>query len=361
MKTVLILLSSTDRGGVEVWLSRVLKLIDDSKITIHILTRSTQKGKLEGHFRNMGIRVFRATNGYLGYLADFLRLHRIHNYDLIHNNLAHRGLLLNILAWKTPVLLSIHNSKFPSVCNENKLVNGILGIGMSLVYRLVLATSNKVSACSIDAQDWIRQMTGQQLIYNLPYGVDCLSETKHRPRKIDDVIRLISIGSLSYQKNYTFLFDAIRSLTEFGLDFELNIYGEGKLRDSLQDRIDLLGLSNRIFLRGVTDKVNEKILHSDIFLMTSHYEGLPVALLESLALGIPVLCADVPGIKVLVQDRYNGKLYSPNDKEEFLVNLKMMVLDWNFRKEISIKASHFIKKNYSIEASSEILYSLYRT
>lgn len=133
------------------------------------------------------------------------------------------------------------------------------------------------------------------------------------PNKFDN--RIVSVGRLSNQKNYQMLIEAFSIIKDDFPQCNLEIYGEGPLRDELDSLIKKYGLSDRVFLMGAFPDVLERIYGSRLFVMSSKYEGMPNALMEAMSMGIPVISTDCPcgGPSELIQDGVNGFLCENGD------------------------------------------------
>ena len=102
-----------------------------------------------------------------------------------------------------------------------------------------------------------------------------------------DYTNFITVGRLDTAKNHSFLIDVIDNLDR--KDVRLYIFGEGKLKKELQDKIEKLNLDNQIFLMGFTSNPIQYLKVSDAFLFGSKSEGFPNVLLESLASNLPII------------------------------------------------------------------------
>ena len=95
------------------------------------------------------------------------------------------------------------------------------------------------------------------------------------------------------------------------------------------------------------DDVEQILSVSDIFVFPSLFEGLPVACLEALASGLPVVGSNVPGIKLLVKDDITGYLCEKNDVESFARKVSLLLDDATLRKRIGHQSKEFIQNNFS--------------
>jgi glycosyltransferase involved in cell wall biosynthesis len=129
--------------------------------------------------------------------------------------------------------------------------------------------------------------------------------------------RLVCVGRLVKQKGHVILVEAARQLVAAGLDFELTLIGDGPLRADLERLIRQRGLDRVIRLAGwlSTDDVRRAIRGSRAMVVPSFAEGLPVVLMESLALRRPVITTTIAGIPELVAAGVNGWLVPPGSVE----------------------------------------------
>ena len=121
---------------------------------------------------------------------------------------------------------------------------------------------------------------------------------------------IVAVGRLDENKNHAMLLRAFAGIAEQFPDYTVTVYGEGESRPELESLIRELGLAGRVFLPGRTDHIEDKIYQSSLFVMTSDTEGMPNALMEAMALGLPVISTDCPcgGPGELIRDGVNGYL-----------------------------------------------------
>ena len=126
-----------------------------------------------------------------------------------------------------------------------------------------------------------------------------------RPRvKKHDI--LISVGRLVPQKNQQLLIDSFAAIADRHPSYKLVIYGEGPLRDRLQQHIRQSGMEGRILLPGRTKDIIRCLAEARIFCLSSTHEGMSNALLEAVCVGLPVVTTRVSGVEELVTDGENG-------------------------------------------------------
>jgi glycosyltransferase involved in cell wall biosynthesis len=160
-----------------------------------------------------------------------------------------------------------------------------------------------------DRQQWSK-------IHEIHCGVDELFLT-HPPTAIPDQPRLVCIGRLCEQKGHLLLVEAASQLAAKGLLFSIILVGDGPLRLEIETLIAQLGLQDRIKITGWASntEVQQQILDSRALVLPSFAEGLPVVVMEALALSRPVISTYVAGIPELVESGSCGWLVPPGSVE----------------------------------------------
>lgn len=124
------------------------------------------------------------------------------------------------------------------------------------------------------------------------------------------ITKMIAVGRLHEQKNYPILLEAVSGIIPRRPEITLDIFGEGHQEAYLKDMIANLGLEKNVFLRGRSQSIEEQLKNADLFLMTSDYEGMPNALMEAMAFGVPCISSDCKtGPRSLISPYENGLLF----------------------------------------------------
>jgi len=139
--------------------------------------------------------------------------------------------------------------------------------------------------------------------------------------------RLACVGRLSEQKGHLLLLEAANLLAVQGLEFKLVLVGDGPLRSDIEKQILQLGLQNHIEITGWAsgDRVQQEILASRAMVLPSFAEGLPVVIMEALALNRPVISTYVAGIPELVEPGVCGWLVPPGSAEALAVAMRAVL------------------------------------
>jgi len=163
-------------------------------------------------------------------------------------------------------------------------------------------------------------------IYVVRCGVD-KSFISHPITAVPDVDRLIMIGRLGRTKGHAFLFEALQRLLEEGVKFQIKLVGDGPLREFVGEQILERGLAQCVEIAGWMDnnRIRDEILSSRALILTSFAEGLPVVVMEALALARPVISTRVGGICELVVDRESGWLVNSGCIDELVDALRAVL------------------------------------
>jgi glycosyltransferase involved in cell wall biosynthesis len=157
---------------------------------------------------------------------------------------------------------------------------------------------------------------------------------------------IVSVGRLQSQKNQEMLIKAYSNIAEEYPEYNLIIYGEGDLRELLQQKIECLGLKERVFLKGNIPNVLDEINKASMFAFSSDYEGLPNALIEAMALGLPCISTDCSpgGAAMLINNYENGILVPTGDEQKFAAGLRYLLSNHSRAINMGIKAQRIIER-----------------
>lgn len=162
---------------------------------------------------------------------------------------------------------------------------------------------------------------------------------------------IVSVGRLHPQKNQRLLIDAFSMIQKEFPEYTLEIYGDGPLKESLNDYIVSLGLNHKIRVLNSTNRIHEIMYSSSLFVLTSNYEGLPNALLEALSLGVPCISTDCSpgGARELIDNRKNGLLVPVGDLNALACSMRELLNDALLQRSFSKEASKTKQRHSSNE------------
>lgn len=163
---------------------------------------------------------------------------------------------------------------------------------------------------------------------------------------------IVSVGRLEPQKNQKLLIDAFFDVHKKYPNYNLDIYGEGSLRNCLQEQINSLNLNDVVCLKGNVCDVQNCIKDAKIFALTSNYEGMSNALIEAMCLGLSCVSTKCCGSFDIISDNIDGLLVDVNDKEGLVNALLFYIENEIFAKKCAQKANEKAFR-YSVEEISK--------
>jgi glycosyltransferase involved in cell wall biosynthesis len=169
---------------------------------------------------------------------------------------------------------------------------------------------------------------------------------------------LITVGRLKAPKDPVTLLRALAALpTE---EFAALIVGDGPDRPAVEELSARLGLGGRVRLEGERRDVADLLAASDVFVLSSRSEGLPVSVLEAMAAGLPVVASDVGGVSELVIDGETGILVRPGDPDRLAEALEGLLSDPDRRRRLGEAGRARAERLFDLEQFRQAHLELYR-
>lgn len=172
---------------------------------------------------------------------------------------------------------------------------------------------------------------------------------------------LLAVGNLYPVKGHLTLIDAAGNLSKCdGLPpWRIAIAGRGELESSLRERISELGLEARIHLLGLRSDIGDLLAAADLWVMPSLSEGLPMALLEAMFAGLPIVASNVGGIPGVIRDSFNGMLVPPKDATALAERLHALLRGPDAARRLGEEARVAAQAEYSVQRMGQRYCELY--
>jgi glycosyltransferase involved in cell wall biosynthesis len=160
---------------------------------------------------------------------------------------------------------------------------------------------------------------------------------------------LVCVARLSEEKGIDILLLAMSHLLRRNLACKCIIVGDGYLRDNLLEQVQKLGLAQNVFMVGFQEDVRPYLLASDAFVLTSHKEGLPFAVLEAMACGLPCVVTNVGGNAEAVTQNVNGLVVNAGSVDEVVEAISYLLTHPQERMQMSRAGRSRAYEEFDIE------------
>ncbi len=174
---------------------------------------------------------------------------------------------------------------------------------------------------------------------------------------------IVSVARLATVKGLDILIDACHELKKRECMFQCYIAGEGPERSTLERLIDVYGLTKNVHLLG--DMVHDDIIHlvrkASVFVLPSRSEGIPVSIMEAMALRVPVISTDITGIPELVEHEQSGLLVPPNDSHVLAEKIVLLFKNEKLGESLSTNGYRKIVSEFNAEREIDKLISLWQS
>lgn len=186
-----------------------------------------------------------------------------------------------------------------------------------------------------------------------PLGVDPQSFTPRPFRTHPDSFELLCVGRLVPAKGQYILLAAIRRLVKSRPNIQLRFVGDGPDREGLERIIAANGLSRNVTLEGSVnqDRIRAYYRQADIFVLASFAEGIPVVLMEAMAMEIPCISTFVAGIPELIRNDIDGILVRPSDDQELAAAIERLIDDPELRRRLGAAGRRRVIEKYDLDRS----------
>ncbi|MEG4320540.1 MULTISPECIES: glycosyltransferase family 4 protein [unclassified Microcoleus] len=250
-------------------------------------------------------------------------------------------------------LLALTQTNYPVIVNEQNNPDTDTQNLWKQLRRWIYPRANKVVSVSEGVDnyfdDWLPK-TQRAVIFNPLQPINGETGTFDLPQGADPNKKwAIAMGRLVYQKNFELLLSAFHKIIDRYPDWQLLIFGEGEMRKELEHLRDHFGLGEQVLLPGQTKNPIAVFKSSQLFILSSRWEGLPAVLFEALACGLPVVSTDCPsGPREIIRDGVDGILVPTEDMLALATAMDSLMSDEEKRTTLAARAPE-VKERFSLE------------
>ncbi|MHC1728486.1 MAG: glycosyltransferase family 4 protein [Syntrophobacteraceae bacterium] len=201
-------------------------------------------------------------------------------------------------------------------------------------------------------------------------GIDC-DRYSPGPHLLKSPPIILSVGRLSDTKGFPTLISACRRLKDMGIEAKCVIIGDGPDRQSLLRQIQGEGISAHVTLAGelLADRVQSWFKRADLFVLPccvsktgpekGNHDGIPYALIEAMAMGIPVVSTYIGGIPELIHNGETGLLVQPDEPDALAEAMAGIIQDGHLSKRLSEAGRDFVMREFNVSRSANQLFELF--
>ena len=281
----------------------------------------------------------------------YRRLHRVlteYQPDVVHTHLqVLRYALPTMLLLGNAVLLhTVHNLAEREIEPPARVVHryafshGVVPIAVAEEVALSMKRLYKIAQCRVIAN----------CIPTHRYASPQVPRAQWRTQEgfANDGVLFVCVARFARQKNHTMLLKAFAIGPASDPRARLILVGDGVLRGELEAETAALGLGDRVRFLGLRTDIPEILSASDVFVLSSDYEGNPLSILEAMAAGLPTIGTAVGGVPSLLADKTSGVLVQPGDAEGFSKAMGSLLANHQLRESMGAAAARRAREHFDV-------------
>jgi glycosyltransferase involved in cell wall biosynthesis len=237
------------------------------------------------------------------------------------------------------------------------------GRAMRFFIREVLRGSDRVVVLTASWKKKIEELVGSGT--RISVVGNPIDTSKYHPFPRDSrpnhQLHLLFLGALIKNKGVYDIVDCLARLKQQGFRVRVTLAGDREL-DKVREHARHSGVEDLIDLPGWVDEATklELLRNSELLLLPSYNEGLPLCVLEAMAVGLPVVCSNAGGLADLVSHAENGFIVAPGDVEKMAKYIATLAQDSSLREQMGLRNAKKIRDVYSVQAVAQQIGDLYR-
>lgn len=363
MKIVYIITRS-DWGGAQANLFDLIQYAHRHAYECHLIVG--EEGRLSEQVRTLGVPIslvptlVQPIHPWKDMLATRAIIQRLREIkpDMVHLHSSKAGIVGRIAAHITgiPAIFTVHGWAFTEGVSP-------LRRAISLPLERWIAPWSKRMICvsEYDHQLALKYKVGhgEQLvtIHNGIPDVEARNRAVYKEwdKKLDPM-RCVMVARFSSQKDYATL---LHAASQVEVPLELNLVGQGELMDSMRHLVKELQLDRQAHFLASRSDIPDILVHNDLFVLTTNYEGFPISILEAMRAGLPVIASDVGGVREAVIDGVTGYLVPRGDIEAVRNRLEKLANDPGLRTRMGKAGRQRFLQHFTAQHMLERTFELY--
>jgi len=337
VKKVAIITPSLITGGAETMVVRLATNINREKFDVLVICLSARAGSaLEKVLDDKSTHTCylgKTRHGSIDTLKNIWKVLSQFSPDVVHGHISGTIYAIPWIAFHRCKLIHTIHTK-PDVEFSGK-VSRALKILVKLKKMIPVAVSKENQ---LIASKFYKVDNNRCFYVNNPVEVEKYYKAPHNTGEV----RFINVSRQDPNKNQILAVRAFAKLYQEMNNIRLTLVGNGNQHDALVAEVRRLGVSNEVFFPGEVSNAEDYLAQADIYVSTSHREGLPLSMLEAMAAELPVISSNVGGCKDIVDD--NGILFEDDDEKALIDAMRRLAADQDMRKKMSEKSTDVVKE-----------------
>lgn len=364
---ILYLITSFNKDGPGNVLLNLIEYLDKEAFEPFVVCLYLGSGELEKILKELSIKTFsldmpRGKKGWFDFRAIFkiAQLIRSNRINLIHINLI-RAIIFGGAAaifTRTPFIVTIHNTE------EYITKNGVAYKIIKSLDQEILRRANYIACVSNGVKNYVMKHYPRVdpskfcTIYNGVSVKQYLAKNRKSILRNDfnisyEAILIGFVGRFTKQKGLLYLVEAVRNIVPYLRNTKFVLIGDGEQKEELIRKIHEYNLQNFFIFTGYCKNIIELFADFDIFILPSLWEGLPVALLEAMASGLPCVVTDVSGNSEAVLDGETGFVVPPGDTSALADAVIKLVQNKTLREMMGKRSKTRIFETFTAELMAD--------
>lgn len=352
---VLHVLSAMGRGGAETMVMNLYRNIDRNKVQFDFIVHTEKVRPYDKEIESLGGRIFRVPryqgSNHLQYKEAWKRFFEDNpEYRIIHGHVRSTASIYLRIAKNFGLVTIAHSHNTSSG-------KGVAAFAKNILQLPIRNVADYLFACSEYAGEWLfgKKVKKRDNYYIIKNAIDTkqfifnkdIRLIKRKEFEIEDKFIIGHVGRFHKQKNHEFLIDIFKEIVSQNEKAILLLVGDGELKQCISDKVNKLGLSEKVIFTGVRTDIPELLQAMDVFLLPSLHEGLPVTLIEAQASGLPCVISSEITKEVAITELVKFVSLEANIYE--WAKLVLEYSDKSYRYDMS---NEIVNAGYDIEATS---------
>lgn len=370
-KKVMWLIKGLGIGGAERLLELALPYLDNSSFEYEVAYLLPHKNALVPAFEQAGVPVFclNRTRAYdARVVPQLVRLFRERRVDLLHLHLPYTGILGRVASRLAPVRAVVYTEH-----NLWERYHWLTSAANRLTFGYndaVIAVSDEVKHSIQSQYKFNGKLEGKPKLCTILNGVDtdqllADSQDRHSVKPefgIPDHHQLVvHVANFTPKKRHEDLIRAARLVIDQEPQVTFLLVGQGPLEPDIRAQVKNLNLAGNVVFAGFRTDAPRLIGAADVFVLPSQFEGLPIAMLEAMALGRPVIASRVGGVPEVISDGVDGLLIDPLSPGQLAEKILAVINCEDLREKLANNALLKVREHFGVKRMVSSTEALYRT